>query len=273
MSLWHSYLNHNIIIDSLVHHAYISLFTAFILSSTRDLINMQKRLYDRITYHLNESVWYNASKTRMLPKIIFGLKWKVITATVSQLNTFVKDSRYIAVQHNTILHTTHQLWRLNFANTSNSRTTPIPRPNGRGMGVFPELFGEKWPRDIRSALYLSIWQHCISIKGVWLNASSDDLFASVCRTCRQSGHYWDYYPGALSLSQVSVTQLKIGSRIISLRVPDLQMSSETWLHGRIPRLLSKMAARLHGPLQETSKYNDKHQRPTWCNLNSKPSNG
>ena len=35
----------------------------------------------------------------------------------------------------------------------NSRKTPISRPNGRTMGVFRELFGEKWPRHFESALY------------------------------------------------------------------------------------------------------------------------
>ena len=29
------------------------------------------------------------------------------------------------------------------------------------------------------------------------------------RTCRPGGYYWDYYPGALSLIQVTVTHLKI----------------------------------------------------------------
>ena len=65
------------------------------------------------------------------------------------------DSRYITVQYNTFLHTAQQLRRQNFGHTSNSRKTPIhvPHPHGQVMGVFRELFGEKWPRDIGSALY------------------------------------------------------------------------------------------------------------------------
>ena len=35
---------------------------------------------------------------------------------------------------------------------SNSRNTPIAHPHGRAMGVFCELFGEKWPWYIGSAL-------------------------------------------------------------------------------------------------------------------------
>ena len=36
---------------------------------------------------------------------------------------------------------------------SNPRKTSISCHNGRAMGVFPELFEEKWPRDIWRALY------------------------------------------------------------------------------------------------------------------------
>ena len=62
------------------------------------------------------------------------------------------DPRYIAVNYNTILHPAQQTRRYNFGQTSNSRKTPIPRPNGRAMDVSCKLFGEKWPRDIGSAL-------------------------------------------------------------------------------------------------------------------------
>ena len=57
------------------------------------------------------------------------------------------DSRYIVVQYNTILHSA-QLQSKNVGHTSNSR-----RSNGRAMAAFRELCGEKWPRDIGSALY------------------------------------------------------------------------------------------------------------------------
>ena len=42
------------------------------------------------------------------------------------------------------------------------------------------------------------------------------------RACHPGGHYWEHYPGALSLSQVNVTHLKIGHTCrFHLRVPDL----------------------------------------------------
>ena len=59
------------------------------------------------------------------------------------------DSRYSTEQYNPA----QQLRWWNFDETSIPRKTFIPRPNGRAMGVFRELFGEKWPRDIGSALY------------------------------------------------------------------------------------------------------------------------
>ena len=69
------------------------------------------------------------------------------------------DSRYIAVQYNTILHTVQQLRRQNFGQTSNSWKTAIPRPSGRAMTVSHELLGGKWPQDIRSSLYpTNTWQ-------------------------------------------------------------------------------------------------------------------
>ena len=52
------------------------------------------------------------------------------------------DTRYIALQYYTILRPTKQLRRWNFGQAL-----------GRAMGVFRELLGEKWPRDINSALY------------------------------------------------------------------------------------------------------------------------
>ena len=44
------------------------------------------------------------------------------------------DSRYIAVQYSTILHTAQHLRMRNFGQTLNSRKTPISRPNGRTIG-------------------------------------------------------------------------------------------------------------------------------------------
>ena len=34
--------------------------------------------------------------------------------------------------------------------------------------------------------------------------------ACVYRPCHPGGHYWDYYPGAPFLSQITATDLKIG---------------------------------------------------------------
>ena len=40
-----------------------------------------------------------------------------------------------------------------FGHTSNTRRTPICRPDGWAIGIIPVLCGEKWPWDVRSALY------------------------------------------------------------------------------------------------------------------------
>ena len=47
--------------------------------------------------------------------------------------------------------------------------------------------------------------------------------------CHLGGHYRDYHPGALSLSQVTLTNLKIGHRRFHLN-----SDAETWRHGRVP---------------------------------------
>ena len=57
------------------------------------------------------------------------------------------DSWYIAVHHNTILHTSQQIRRKYFGQTSNPRKTPISRANGRALGVFASYF-EKNDREI-----------------------------------------------------------------------------------------------------------------------------
>ena len=59
----------------------------------------------------------------------------------------------LSIYRGTVLHTIHH-WMINFGQTLNSRKTAMPRPNGRAMAVFGELFREKWPRDIGSALYI-----------------------------------------------------------------------------------------------------------------------
>ena len=42
--------------------------------------------------------------------------------------------------------------------------------------------------------------------------------------CHPDGQYWDYYPGALSSSQVTVTHSNIAATKFHQRVPDLRMS-------------------------------------------------
>ena len=76
-----------------------------------------------------------------------------ITKVVQMSWFIILYTRYIAVQYNTVLHPVQRLRRWNFGQTSNSGKTPIPRHSGRAMDVFRELFGEKWQRDIGSALY------------------------------------------------------------------------------------------------------------------------
>ena len=66
------------------------------------------------------------------------------------------DSLYIMVQYSTLLHIAQQLWRWNFGHTSNSQKTPIPRPHGRAMGVFCELF-DKSDHEISGV-------HCIYLQ-------------------------------------------------------------------------------------------------------------
>ena len=45
------------------------------------------------------------------------------------------------------------------------------------------------------------------------------------RTCQPGGHYWDFYPGTLSIKASHCSTLEDqGTRRFHLRVPDLQMS-------------------------------------------------
>ena len=52
--------------------------------------------------------------------------------------------------------------------------------------------------------------------------------------CHPSDHYWDYYPGALSVSQVTATHLKIGHPQILSMGAKFSNVLETWLHDRVP---------------------------------------
>ena len=72
--------------------------------------------------------------------------------------TNIIETRYIAIPYNTMPHTVHWIRKYNFGQTMISRKTPIPRPNGRAMGVSRELLQENRPRYIGSARYY-IWSY------------------------------------------------------------------------------------------------------------------
>ena len=72
--------------------------------------------------------------------------------------------------------------------TSNSRKTPIARPNGRAMGVNRELRGENWPRDIRSVYTCinELGHHCFGyLPVVWSGNQSSMIHHSLLNT-----HIW-----------------------------------------------------------------------------------
>ena len=73
------------------------------------------------------------------------------TATCLEFDTI--DSGYIAVIHDTILHTVQQLQWQNFGHIRTHERHPIARPYRRAMGYYKR---NKWPRDIESALYILI---------------------------------------------------------------------------------------------------------------------
>ena len=53
--------------------------------------------------------------------------------------------------------------------------------------------------------------------------------------CHPGGHYWSYYPGALSLNQVTVTHLESRHPLMKIyRCPVFKWVAETWLHDRVP---------------------------------------
>ena len=65
-------------------------------------------------------------------------------------------------------------------------------------------------------------------------------------------HYWSYDPDALSLSQVTATHLKIGTRRWNLQVPDLQLSCRdltTWQEYQ-DNITRAMPADWHAPFTE-----------------------
>ena len=108
-------------------------------------------------------------------------------------------SRYIITQFG--------LHHNNFeGNTSVRLRTHERRPylalNGRGMGVFRELFGEKWPRDIGSALYHSDTRLCLEemdlCRGItWMMQKSDFVDApsqwETTLQCNVASHWLSTY--------------------------------------------------------------------------------
>ena len=49
------------------------------------------------------------------------------------------------------------------------------------------------------------------------------------------GHYWDYHPGALSLSQVTATHLEDRAPVDEIYgCPIFKWVAETWLHHQVP---------------------------------------
>ena len=66
------------------------------------------------------------------------------------------ECRYNAVQYNMTLHTSLQEESISIK-VWNHKRHPIPRPNGRALGVFCEHCGEIWPRYNGTALYIYAW--------------------------------------------------------------------------------------------------------------------
>ena len=54
-----------------------------------------------------------------------------------------------------------------FGHTSNTRRTPICRPDGWAIGIMPVLCGEKWPWDVRSALYRGVYRRISRLVLFW----------------------------------------------------------------------------------------------------------
>ena len=79
--------------------------------------------------------------------------------------------------------------KVKLRHASHSPKAPIPRPDGRAMGVFRELYGGRWPRYIVSALYCfcSIWWRLKHIK--WITCSNHPPTHSLCLERPLTGVY------------------------------------------------------------------------------------
>ena len=85
------------------------------------------------------------------------------------------DSRYIAVLYNTKLHPAQQLRWEDFGQASSSRKTPMPRPNGRAMCVFRELFEKKCEREISGEHFTRSATDNLAVSA-WIKYGADNVF-------------------------------------------------------------------------------------------------
>ena len=83
----------------------------------------------------------------------WSIEWRGMPYGYMDLCVSTVDSRYVAVQYNTIFHPAQKCWRENFSQTSNSPKIPIARPIGRAIVSFVSYL-EKSDREISGA-------HCI----------------------------------------------------------------------------------------------------------------
>ena len=132
-------------------------------------------------------IWIPSNPNLYSTKIIMKMRWQTVASNVS-IRTISPTATplpkaydcvavYIAGRRTSLV--VYGWWpqppTKNFGYTSNSGKTPIPRPHGRGMGVFRELFQlEKNDRDIGSALYSISWGDGVpsDSSSLWLNKNN-----------------------------------------------------------------------------------------------------
>ena len=134
------------------------------------------------------------------------------------------NSRYIAAPYSTIPHTIHLIRRLNFGYTRIPRNTPILRPNGRAMGVSPELLVESRPWYIGSVMYLS---HDPGVYMCFLNMTSSHsiliVSAQIEHYCKQN---WDIGPPCKLIHICRAVRLNVTQHTKILRIWDYSL--EIW---------------------------------------------
>ena len=82
------------------------------------------------------------------------------------------------------------------------------RPVTLSFDVFFDLrlnqqLSNQWGRRWIETPSHSLWRHCNVVRFTWQRITSN-------RACHPGCHLWGYYPGSLSLNQVTVTYLKTG---------------------------------------------------------------